>query len=335
MAYTIHNTNGNILATVADGTVNSVSSSITLVGKNYSGYGQFLNEDLVHLLENFANKSAPTAPLAGQLWFNSSVNTLSVYTTNSSWAGLAVISAGASTPSNPTIGNQWWNPVAKQFNVYDGTGWTLVGPVLSVASANVANFANNTNSLGNVAASNYVQNNSITSVTIANTTNSTSSTTGALIVTGGVGIGEDLYVYGSIVGTSTKALYADVAERFSADSEYKPGTVVALGGIEEITLCNDELSDEVFGVISTQPAHLMNSGAGDDSTHPPVAISGRVPVTVIGKVKKGDRLVSAGNGLARAGAKSEITQFNVIGRALETKENEGIDSILAIVKLNS
>ena len=79
----------------------------------------------------------------------------------------------------------------------------------------------------------------------------------------------------------------------------------------------------------------MNSAAGPDSTHPPVAVSGRVPVRVIGKVKKGDRLVSAGNGLARTGLKSEVTSFNVIGRSLENKldDNEGV--ITAIVKLNS
>ena len=58
----------------------------------------------------------------------------------------------------------------------------------------------------------------------------------------------------------------------------------------------DELSDDVFGVVSTQPAYLMNSKSGDDATHPPIALSGRVVVTVAGGVKKGDRLVSAGDG---------------------------------------
>ena len=79
----------------------------------------------------------------------------------------------------------------------------------------------------------------------------------------------------------------------------------------------------------------MNSGAGPDATHPPVAMSGRVPVRVVGMIAKGDRLVSAGNGLARTGLRKELTAFNVIGRALENKNdaNEGV--IEAIVKLNS
>jgi hypothetical protein len=100
-------------------------------------------------------------------------------------------------------------------------------------------------------------------------------------------------------------------------------------------MATEELSDQVFGVISTRPAHLMNSYAGSDQTHPAVAISGRVPVNVIGKIKKGDRLVSAGNGLARSGEQFEITQFNVIGRSLEDKLDDGQGQVLAVVKLNS
>ena len=79
----------------------------------------------------------------------------------------------------------------------------------------------------------------------------------------------------------------------------------------------------------------MNSGAGTDTTHPPVAVSGRVPVRVIGKVRKGDRLVSAGNGLARSGARTEISPWNVIGRALTSKTTDGEGIIEATVKLNS
>ena len=105
------------------------------------------------------------------------------------------------------------------------------------------------------------------------------------------------------------------------------------GGEKEITLCIDDLSDKVFGVVSTQPAYLMNGSAGTDVTHPPIAMSGRVPVNVIGFVTKGDRLVSAGNGLARSANLGEINSFNVIGRALTGKTDEGIGSVEAIVKI--
>ena len=79
----------------------------------------------------------------------------------------------------------------------------------------------------------------------------------------------------------------------------------------------------------------MNAGAGTDDTHPAVAVSGRVPVRVIGCVNKGDRLVSAGNGLARAGARNEINTWNVIGRSLEDKNSTEEGTVEAVVKLNS
>ena len=188
----------------------------------------------------------------------------------------------------------------------------------------------------------------------------TSTATGALAVAGGVGVAGNLNVGGFISGTITNlnagtyvtagsvtgnwtltsgsrwnATYADLAERFESDSVYEPGTVVEIGGPAEITAVAADLSEEVFGVISTNAAYLMNSGAGSDATHPPVAVQGRVPVRVTGKIHKGDRLVSAGNGLARAGRRSEITAWNVIGRALEDKTTDGEGTIEAVVKLNS
>jgi hypothetical protein len=120
-------------------------------------------------------------------------------------------------------------------------------------------------------------------------------------------------------GVSTTAKYADLAERFETDAEYAPGTVVRIGGTKEITIETEVASEQVFGVISTKPAHLMNSEAGDDKTHPPVAQVGRVPVRVIGTCAKGDRLVSAGNGCAKADRDGVATPWNVLGRALADK----------------
>lgn len=144
---------------------------------------------------------------------------------------------------------------------------------------------------------------------------------------------------GSIEGTWTLAAgarfaatySADVAERYAADAIYEPGTVLQIGGEKEVTSVNAELSEEVFGVVSTDPAYVLNDGAGTDETHPKVALAGRVPVKVVGKVSKGQRLVSAGNGCARAGAKEELTAFNVIGRALENKDSDDIGLVEAAV----
>ena len=146
-------------------------------------------------------------------------------------------------------------------------------------------------------------------------------------------IGSSASYFNRLFATATTALYADVAERFAADEELAPGTVVELGGTAEITRSQQDLSENVFGVISTRAAYLMNGGAGEDNTHPPVAMTGRVPVQVVGVVRKGDRLVSAGDGVARAAQPGEATAFNVIGRALVDKLVPGPGTIEAIVTI--
>jgi hypothetical protein len=109
--------------------------------------------------------------------------------------------------------------------------------------------------------------------------------------------------------------------------------VVELGGTAEITQVSTDLSENVFGVISTRAAYLMNSQAGSNATHPPVAMTGRVPVKVVGQVRKGDRLVSAGDGQARSALPGEATAFNVIGRALKDKLTDDAGIVEAIVTI--
>ena len=146
-------------------------------------------------------------------------------------------------------------------------------------------------------------------------------------------IGSSANYFNRVFATATTALYADVAERFAADELLEPGTVVELGGLKEITRSQQDLSENVFGVISTRPAYTMNGGAGEDDTHPPVAMTGRVPVKAIGIIHRGDRLVSAGSGVARAAQPGEATAFNVIGRSLENKHSEELGTIEAIVTI--
>jgi hypothetical protein len=146
-------------------------------------------------------------------------------------------------------------------------------------------------------------------------------------------IGSVSNYFNRVFATATTALYADVAERFAADELLEPGTVVELGGTKEITRSTVDLSENVFGVISTRPAYTMNGGAGDDDTHPAVAMTGRVPVKCVGTIRKGDRLVSAGEGVARAAQPGEATAFNVIGRSLENKHTPELGTIEAIVTI--
>ena len=137
--------------------------------------------------------------------------------------------------------------------------------------------------------------------------------------------------------TSTSAQYADVAERFEADAPMSAGAVVEVGGTAEITETTTDLSDKVFGVISDQPAYAMNAAAGNNESHPFVAMTGRTPVRVTGTVNKGDRLVTSSvKGCARAVAAGEsITPFNVIGRALESSTDAGIKLVNCAVRTNN
>ena len=219
-----------------------------------------------------------------------------------------------------------------------GNGSQLTGLSLGVSVTKIENgtsegFINAPN--GNIA------------FTVAGTANVLTLTTGTAFFLGNVStigiektgtnaignIGSSSNYFNRVFATATTALYADVAERFAADELLEPGTVVELGGTKEITRSQQDLSENVFGVISTRPAYTMNGGAGEDDTHPPVAMTGRVPVKCVGTVRKGDRLVSAGDGFARAAQPGEATAFNVIGRSLDNKHTAELGTIEAIVTI--
>ncbi len=122
--------------------------------------------------------------------------------------------------------------------------------------------------------------------------------------------------------TSTSAQYADLAERYASDMQLAVGEVVMLGGSEEVTRCDTDLCNRVFGVVSDSPAFLMNAQAGNNDSHPMIALKGRVFVKLKGTGSAGDRIVSAGNGEARVGKEEEISPFNVIGRLIKDKYSQ-------------
>ena len=540
MSYNVITTSGSTIASVIDGTVNTTATSLTLIGKNYAGYGIFLNENYVKLLENFAYDSAPIAPLTGQIWYDSSSTLLKFYT-GSVWKPIHTSMAASTPPSGSIAGDLWWDTANAQLNVYSGSTWVLIGPLTSTGTGtsgpavetildnlsgshvivrfyvsnatvsiitkdsafvpqtaitgfptlypgmNLSTTINNAQFTGNASNSHALSGLTSAQFLRSDQNTTTSSTFGVInntgltvggsnnfniaVVGGAVQLtnqanGSDLNLFvspggaparainingttraitidtnlavtgyqavtgnlnvtgssnltsakistalypatdgtidigttslkfnniyatnfvgnvtttapatlpsivksgadtvgnigsaanrfgtvfavnfigtefaghftGNVTGTAMTAKYADLAERFEVDSPLIPGTVVELGGIKEITMAVLELSEAVFGVISTLPGFLLNGSAGSDATHPPVAVNGRVPVRVIGLVTKGDRLVSAGNGLARAALRSEMTAFNVLGRALGNKTTEGEGTVEAIVKLNN
>jgi len=530
MAYKINNTFGTLLVTLPDGTIDVATTDLTLIGKGYAGFGEKLNENLVKLLENFNNTTAPSNKVQGQLWYDKTNNQINVYT-GSKWKPVGSTSNSATSPANAVQGDMWFDTTNTQLYVYTGSAWTLIGPTTvsgsgvtqvitespednagvkrsilklvandtvvgvvsniaftpsptetlgaalisggfstiaqgiqlstSVASAKFRGTATDADGMAGVAASNYLRSDSNDTstgslgilndtgltigagsdvtmslssddFTIAQTTqdkdiiftvNDGGVTSEALRIKGSTGRIEHLRVgdltvdgtntilntqtlsvedniielnrnissnagmpnytglkvnrgetssateqnlywvwdetfaddgsstYGNAGGawtafksgggqnelsaptlvdvranvvhaTTTSAMYADLAERYEADCDTEVGDVVILGGEAEITKCNDELSDAVFGVISESPAFLMNAQAGNNDSHPMVALKGRVFVKLQGTGNAGDRVVSAGNGEARVAQISECTAFNTLGRLIKDKYNK-------------
>ena len=530
MAYKINNTFGTLLVTLADGTIDTATTDLTLIGKGYAGFGEKLNENLVKLLENFNNTTAPSNKVQGQLWYDKTNNQLNVYT-GSKFKPVGSATNSATAPTNAVQGDMWVDTTNTQLYVYTGSVWSLIGPTTvagsgvtqvitespedntgvkrsilklvandtvvgvvsnlaftpssteslgaalvsagfstisqgiqlstSVASAKFRGTATDSDTLGGVAAANYLRSDSADTTTgqlsvqtddgirigagnditmslssddftVAQTTqdkdiiftvNDGGVTTEALRIKGSTGriehlrVGDltvdgtstiintttlsvednmielnrnissnagmpsytglkinrgetssateqNLYwvwdetfaddgstIFGNAGGawtafkssqtdteleaptlvdiranvvhaTSTAAQYADLAERYEADCDTEVGDVVILGGHAEITKCKDELSDAVFGVISESPAFLMNANAGNNDSHPMVALKGRVFVKLTGTGKAGDRVVSAGNGEARVADLEECTAFNTLGRLIKDKYNK-------------
>ena len=451
MAYTINLTDGTIFATVADGTINT-ASSMTLVGKNYAGYGEFLDENFIHALENSSSSVAPGAPLTGQLWWDKGNNLLKIYN-GSVFKVISGATASASAPTSNVTGDLWYDTVNQQLKVWTGTAFLLVGPAFTSGqgvTGAIADTITDNVAVNHVVIKLFVEDSLVgivskdaaftpqaaiagfttvrPGITLATTVgaqvplfqgtatdsqtldgldsaqflrsdanDTTSGTLGVLNDTGlAVGADSDfrVTVSGTTVnlsnqtqdgnlalrvndggvtttlinlegasstvlpganatinmgsttvkwntiyavefnGTATSAEYADLAERFESDEALDAGTVVEIGGSAEITKAQNELSDNVFGVISDRAGYLMNARKGKDNiTHPAVAMTGRVPVKVKGVVNKGDRLVSAGDGFARSALPGEATAFNVIGRALASKLDTNIGTVEAIVTI--
>lgn len=401
MAYTIIRSSGQTI-TIQDGTINTTSTSLGLPGRNYAGYGQTLDTNFVRMLEHFASSTPPANPIQGQLWYNTSNNTLNVCPADNiasanAWASLTTTTSGAPTTvgnltaSGNVSGNAGvFNSATVAANVtslninatanivgskgsfgnidvsgtttianittgsYDNVGniygsWTAQGPTsgnainitrgsLGVATSikcDTYQYANGTP----ISFAGTYTNNSVADYLSGTNTNGTNASllkyqgniypnivTANAIAGGGTISG----IWTLASGARINATYADVAERYEADATYPVGTVVELGGEKEVTVAS-ELSEQVFGVVSDSYAYLLNEGAGTDETHPPIALVGRVKVKVIGKVKKHDRLVSAGNGFARSGTKEELTSFNSIGRSLVNKDDDGEGVVVAVV----
>ena len=173
-----------------------------------------------------------------------------------------------------------------------------------------------------------IANNIVTVNNFGTTTVGTLETSGIVNTNAnGVGnIGSATTFFNTVFAKATSAQYADLAEMYEADAQYEPGTVLCFGGTKEATLCSQADSTRVAGVVSTNPSYLMNSGQTGDNVVA-VALTGRVPCKVTGIVRKGDLMVSTGDGRARANNDAQVG--SVIGKALA--DFDGTEGVIEVV----
>ncbi len=227
-------------------------------------------------------------------------------------------STAANRPLTPLIGQLWYNSTIHALMHFVGVGSTGAD---STGWATVVSTASGLGSLSSTITG-FVSLSADTVPTADNT------------VTVGSGSARFKKVFAvTFDGEATSADYADVAERYEADAPLAAGDVVELGGAKEVTKSTSAYSQTVFGVVSTNPAFMMNKAAGSDTTHPYIAMVGRVPVKVLGPVTKGQRLVSSDTpGVARAvDVSAGLNVYMVIGRALESKTSDGVGLIEAVL----
>ena len=287
--------------------------------------------------QNFGTSVAPVenlyaanATLSGTA-IVSTTPSAGTHITNKTYVDTEIASAVSSTNVVRTTGTQASIAGAKTFTtlltgsagVSDGTATMSSGALTGVTT---------------ITASGQVRGGSLTdgTATLNGSGALSGATTGAfsgLVSAGSLSSGSTIAASGNVsgnyfVGTATQAQYADLAEIYKADRDYAPGTVVKIGGAEEITQTTDAFDNEVFGVISENPAYLMNK----DAEGLPVALQGRVQVKVIGKVKKGERLVSADmEGYAWGIGSDDYDARAIIGRSLEDKTDGESGMVEAVI----
>ena len=412
MPYILNKTNGNVLATVNDAAVD-LTTNLTFVGRNYSGYGEIVNENFLKLLENFSNTTAnaPSKPIQGQIWFNSTTKQLNVSYDGKAFKGIASLRVQSTQPAtNASVaGDLWWDSDNTQLKAFDGSAYQLIGPPTSSSSKaswtsidepfnlttnkpilkasigtvpvlTISNYGDtdfpplSTSDLydtfvnikkgitlpgcdanGSSRAAGYyfwgTAAESLTTVsagtsgratTATNVTVATSSTNVDHYVTftsgstgdNGLKTDTDLKYNPStniLTATATAARYADLAERYASDMIYEVGTVLIIGGDKEVTVTDRYADTRVAGIVSTNPAYMMNIDAGNDETHPFIALKGRVPCKIIGPIEKGDLLVTSNVPGYAAKWNASAGTGSVIGKALESyPEGPGVIEVLVV-----
>lgn len=149
MTVTINKTDGSVLTTIADGAVDTSSTNIALIGRQYRNYGELINENMVKMLENFANTSSPSAPIVGQLWYDKNNKSLRVYR-DSGFVTIARMTSSSVEPTSAVNSDLWWDSADQQLKIFNGSSWVVIAPGYTSNQTKTGAFAQTiTDSTGN------------------------------------------------------------------------------------------------------------------------------------------------------------------------------------------
>jgi hypothetical protein len=290
--------------------VTTAAGHLTVTGNlTVNGTQNIINNTIYETTEYVVNQNATNGNIgtlvattgfsaANAVITGGSINNVTVGATTHNTGRFTTITA--TTINAGTIGNA--------SAAFSGASATLTGTLIAT-TVNAGTIGNSgatlTGTLSTAAQTNVTSVGTLTGLTVS----------GAIVPNANltINVGSVSAWFNTFYGVSTQAKYADLAENYQADKAYNPGTVLMFGGAYEVTL-SDANTTAVAGVVSTNPAHLMN-GQLSGSNVVPLALTGRVPCMVIGPVKKGDMMVSAGFGYAKSSESPQLGQ--VIGKALQ------------------
>tara|TARA_R110002012_G_scaffold253408_1_gene432444 strand:- start:64 stop:1695 length:1632 start_codon:yes stop_codon:yes gene_type:complete len=254
MAYKINNTFGTLLVTLADGTIDTTTTDLTLIGKGYAGFGERLNENLIKILENFNNTSAPTNKIQGQLWFDQTNKRLNVYDgTKFKPAGGPTNSTTA--PTNAVLGDLWFDTTNNQLYTYNGASFTLIGPT-TVAGSGVTRTVAETvqdNTGTNRDILKLVTNDAVVGVVsnLAFTPSSTDTAGAALVAAGYSSVAQGIQLSSSVSSAKFRGTATD------SDS---------LGGVAAANYLRSNANDTTSGSLGVLNDTGITIGAGSDIT---------------------------------------------------------------------
>lgn len=298
---------------------NAINTQITANTSAGTAYVTFVDKTAGNAAQN-ATTSLTFNPSTGNLTTYGMFTTTGVYWSNNGAAyssGGGSFTASSTAPSGPTVGSQWYDTTSDILFQYINDGTNQVWVDIGSQAANVANtLVANTVTIQRSLAINSAN---LTTAIV----NSATSGVGNI---GGVGA-----VFNTVFAKATSAQYADLAEKYTADANYQAGTVVVFGGEKEITISTIDHDSRVAGVVSTNPAYLMNDGyTGSHVTA--VALTGRVPCQVLGPINKGDILVTSKiPGTAQKLDQQKYTPGCVIGKSLEEIKSSELKMIEVVV----